>query len=66
MRPKLELLDRVLLERIGIESFQLLMSPGVRVAPCTYELLSEAGVTVVDGVAHIPENLATPVHCFST
>jgi len=58
VRPKLELLDRALLKRIEVEAFQLLTAPGVRVAPCAYELLSEAGATVVDGVAHIPENLA--------
>jgi len=58
MRPKFELLDRTLLERIEVEAFQLLTTPGVRIAPCAYELLSEAGATVKDGVARIPEDLA--------
>jgi trimethylamine--corrinoid protein Co-methyltransferase len=58
MRPKLELLDRGLLDRIEVEALELLMSPGVRVAPCARQLLSEAGAEVDDGVAHIPEDLA--------
>jgi trimethylamine--corrinoid protein Co-methyltransferase len=58
MRPKLELLDKPLIERILDEAFQLIEDPGVRVAPYVEELLRAAGITVRDGVAHIPEALA--------
>ena len=58
MRPKLELLDRPLIERILEEAFALIEDPGVRVAPYVEELLRAAGITVRDGVAHIPEVLA--------
>ena len=58
MRPKLELLDKPLIERILGEAFQLIEDPGVRVAPYVVDLLRSAGITVKDGVAHIPEALA--------
>jgi len=58
MRPKFELLDESLIERILEEAFLLIDDPGVRVAPYVVDLLREAGVTVRDGVAHIPEPLA--------
>ena len=58
MRPKLELLDKPLIERMLGEAFQLINNPGVRVAPCAVELLNAAGTTVKNGVAHIPEPLA--------
>ena len=58
MRPKLELLDKTLIERILDEAFQLIEDPGVRVAPYVEDLLRAAGITVKDGVAHIPEVLA--------
>ena len=58
MKPKLELLDNPLIERILGEAFQLIEDPGVRVAPYVDDLLRSAGVTVKDGVAHIPEVLA--------
>src|SRR5437762_2948488 len=58
MRPKLELLDKPLLDRILEEAFQLIEDPGVRVAPYVEELLRAAGITVKSGVAHIPEPLA--------
>lgn len=58
MRPKLELLDKPLIERILEEAFLLIEDPGVRVAPYVEELLRAAGITVKDGVAHIPEALA--------
>ncbi|PYX86377.1 MAG: hypothetical protein DMG68_15530, partial [Acidobacteria bacterium] len=58
MRPRLELLDRPLLERILDEAFQLIQNPGVRVAPYVFELLQAAGARVDNGVAHIPESLA--------
>jgi len=58
MRPKLELLDTPLIERILDEAFQLIEDPGVRVAPYVEDLLRAAGITVKDRVAHIPEVLA--------
>ena len=58
MRPRFELLDKLLIERILEEAFQLIDDPGVRVAPYVEDLLRAAGVTVKEGVAHIPEPLA--------
>ncbi len=58
MRPKLELLHESFIERILEEAFQLIEDPGVRVAPYVEDLLRTAGITVKDGVAHIPEPLA--------
>src|SRR5579864_4346652 len=58
MRPKFELIDKPLIERILDEAFQLIEDPGVRVAPYVENLLRAAGVTVKEGVAHIPEPLA--------
>jgi trimethylamine---corrinoid protein Co-methyltransferase len=58
VRPKLQLLDQSLIERILGEAFQLINNPGVRVAPYVVELLRTAGVNVTNGVAHIPEALA--------
>jgi trimethylamine:corrinoid methyltransferase-like protein len=58
IRPKFQLLDKPLLERILDKAFQLIEDPGVRVAPYVFELLRGAGITVKDGVAHIPEALA--------
>ncbi len=58
MRPKFELLDKLLIERILEEAFQLIEDPGVRVAPYVEDLLRGAGITVKDGIAHIPETLA--------
>jgi len=58
MRPKLQLLDTPLIERILDEAFQLIEDPGVRVAPYVENLLRVAGINVKDGVAHIPEALA--------
>jgi trimethylamine--corrinoid protein Co-methyltransferase len=58
MRPKFELLDRPLIERMLDEALQLIEDPGVRVAPYVEDLLRAAGVTVKGGVAHIPEPVA--------
>ena len=58
MRPRFELLDKPLIERILEEAFQLIEDPGVRVAPYVVDLLRAAGISVKDGVAHIPEALA--------
>ena len=58
MRPKFALLDTPLIERILAEAFQLINDLGVRVAPYVEDLLRAAGITVKDGVAHIPEPLA--------
>ncbi len=57
MRPKVELLDKPLIERILGEAFQLIENPGVRIAPYVVELLNAAGARVEGGVAHIPEVL---------
>src|ERR1700758_1599035 len=58
MRPKLELLDKPLIERTLDEAFQLIEDPGVRVAPYVEDLLRSDGITVKEGIAHIPEALA--------
>lgn len=58
MRPKLELLDQTMIERILGEAFHLLENPGVRVAPLVFELLSSAGARIEEEVAHVPEALA--------
>ena len=58
MRPKLELLDRALVDRILGEAFELLQSAGIRVGtPAVLEMLESAGARISDGVAHIPEPL---------
>lgn len=58
MRPKLQLLDDALINRMLDEAFQLLRIPGVRVgSPAAVELLSKAGVECREGVAHLPEAL---------
>lgn len=59
MRPRLEVLELKLVERVLEEAFQLLMEPGVRVGDAeVVELLASAGARIADGVAHIPEALA--------
>jgi trimethylamine---corrinoid protein Co-methyltransferase len=58
MRPRFQILDRTLIERIVGEAFQLIDNPGVRVAPYVVELLRGARIRVEDGVAHIPEFVA--------
>ena len=58
MRPKFQLLDPPLIERILEEAFQLIENPGVRVAPYVVELLQAADIAVHDGIAHIPQEIA--------
>ncbi len=58
MRPKLELLEPELVSRVLDEAFQLIESPGVRVADAVVEMLRAAGARVEDGIAHIPATLA--------
>jgi trimethylamine--corrinoid protein Co-methyltransferase len=59
MRPKLELLDHQLVDRILEEAFALLSSPGLKVgAPAVLDLLASAGARVEDSIAHIPESFA--------
>jgi trimethylamine---corrinoid protein Co-methyltransferase len=58
MRPRFQLLEKALIERIVGEAFELLKSPGVRVAPYVFDLLRGAGIEVKDGIAHIPESIA--------
>ncbi len=58
MRPRLDLLDGALLERILGEAFQLLVEPGVQVAaPEVIDLLASAGARVEAGIARIPEGM---------
>jgi len=58
MRPRLELLDRPLLERVIAEALQLIEQPGVRVSAHVVDLLRAAGVRIDKGIAHMPEPLA--------
>ena len=59
MRPKLELLEPELVERVLGEAFELLMNPGVKVqSPEARELLAQAGAKIDSEIAHIPEALA--------
>jgi len=59
MRPKIELLDKELVERILGEAFELMMEPGVKVqSPVAAELLASVGARVEGEIAHIPEALA--------
>jgi len=58
VRPRLELLDRHLIDSILGEAFELIEKLGVRVSPYVFELLSSAGARIEDGVAHIPDSLA--------
>lgn len=58
MRPRFQLLDAALIERIVAEAFELIKNPGVRVAPYVFDLLRSTGIEVKDGVAHIPEPVA--------
>jgi trimethylamine--corrinoid protein Co-methyltransferase len=56
VRPKLQLLDQPLLDRILGEAFTLLMETGIRVqAAVAKELLSANGVRIEGDVARIPE-----------
>lgn len=58
LRPKLELLDREMLDRIMGEAFALLQSPGVKVGDGdARELLAAAGAQVEGEIAHLPEAL---------
>jgi trimethylamine--corrinoid protein Co-methyltransferase len=58
MRPRFELLDAPVLERIVAEALELIAQPGVRVSPHVYDLLRDTGAYVEDGVAHVSERLA--------
>jgi len=59
MQPKLEILERELIERILGEAFTLIGEPGVKVqAQAAVDLLTTAGARVEKGIAHIPEALA--------
>ena len=57
MRPKLELLDRPLAERILNEAFELLETIGTKAGDEALNLLASAGARVADGVAKIPRNM---------
>lgn len=57
-RPRVELLDPVLVERIIDEAHQLLLDPGIRVqAADAAALLAAAGARVEGGIARIPAPL---------
>jgi trimethylamine--corrinoid protein Co-methyltransferase len=59
MRPKLELLEPDLVDRVLGEAFELLMNPGVKVQSLeARELLAQAGAAIDGEVAHIPQALA--------
>src|SRR5512139_3475148 len=59
MRPKLELLEPELIDRVLSEAYELLLNPGVKVqSPEARELLARAGAAIDGEVAHIPEALA--------
>jgi trimethylamine--corrinoid protein Co-methyltransferase len=58
VRPKLELLDKPLIERILDEAFQLIREPGVRIAPYAVDLLRSGGTSIDGDLARIPEALA--------
>jgi hypothetical protein len=53
MRPRFELLDQPLMERILSEAFQLIENFGVRVAPYVVDLLRDAGIGVSAGVGRL-------------
>ena len=56
MKPTITMLDPALLERIVGEAIALLGATGVRVqSPAAQVVLQQAGATVTDGVAGIPE-----------
>ncbi len=56
LRPKLELLDREMLDRILGEAFALLRSPGVKVGDAeACALLAGAGARVEGEIAHLPK-----------
>ncbi len=59
MRPKLELLEPELVDRVLGEAFELLLKPGVKVqSPEARELLAQAGAALEGEIAHIPEAMA--------
>ena len=59
MLPSLSLLEPRLVDRILAEAFALISERGVTVqAQAAVELLSAAGASVENGIAHIPEPLA--------
>lgn len=58
MRPRIELLEDALLERILGEAHELLLEPGVKVQSAeAMALLAAAGAMVGEGIARIPEPL---------
>jgi trimethylamine--corrinoid protein Co-methyltransferase len=58
-QTSLRLLDRVSVDRILAEAFELILNPGVRVGtPEALDLLRSAGARIENGIAHIPESVA--------
>jgi trimethylamine:corrinoid methyltransferase-like protein len=59
VRPKLELLEPELVDRVLGEAFELLLNPGVKVQSSeARDLLAQAGATIDGEIAHIPAALA--------
>ena len=59
MRPKLELLEPELVDRVLREAYELLLNPGVKVqSPEARQLLAQAGARIDGEIAYIPEALA--------
>lgn len=58
MKPRFQLLDSALLERISDEAFELIATLGAKVAsPEARDLLASAGAQVEEGIARIPRTL---------
>lgn len=55
MTPKLQLLDAPTIDKVLAEAFDLIDNPGVKVAPIAADLLTAAGVSVSNGIAHVPK-----------
>ena len=59
MRPKLELLEPELVDRVLGEAYELLLNPGVKVQSReARQLLAQAGARIDGEIAYIPEALA--------
>jgi trimethylamine--corrinoid protein Co-methyltransferase len=55
MTPKLLLLDSPTIDKVVSEAFELIESPGVKVAPIAAGLLTAKGIRVSNGIAHLPK-----------
>lgn len=57
MTPKLQLLNSAAIDKVVSEAFELIETPGVRVAPIAADLLTAAGIRVANGIAHLPKSI---------